>query len=202
MFLFVSVEWFFWTGHTGSFWWWNILDDLLQKWHILEEMSNKEALLFQELVFKKADAEKDEINSKKRSSVTERREAFVPHHILSGVVSAAIKRGNCLVILKTLSASNMPGDVIKINDFKPCYFYQASIKTFCNEEINIENTKDFKVEMKNKIFWKYFKISEYELDNTVELNYTLMILINNHDNDHLKEIELLTRAQQKKLKMV
>ena len=29
-----------------------------------------------------------------------------------------------------------------------------------------------------------------------------MILINNHDNDHLKEIELLTRAQQKKLKMV
>ena len=96
----------------------------------------------------------------------------------------------------------MPGDVIKINDFKPRYFYQASIKTFCNEEINIENTKDFKVEMKNKIFWKYFKISEYELDNTVELNYTLMILINNHDNDHLKEIELLTRAQQKKLKMV
>ena len=46
----------------------------------------------------------------------------------------------------------MPGDVIKINDFKPRYFYQASIKTFCNEEINIENTKDFKVEMKNKIF--------------------------------------------------
>ena len=77
-------------------------------------MSNKEALLFKELVFKKADAEKDEINSKKRSSVTERREAFVPHHILSGVVSAAINRGNCLVILKTLSASNMPGDVIKI----------------------------------------------------------------------------------------
>ena len=40
--------------------------DLLQKWHILEEMPNKEALLLKELVFEKVDAEKDEINSRKR----------------------------------------------------------------------------------------------------------------------------------------
>ena len=97
-------------------------------------MPNKGPLLLKELVFEKADAEKDEINSRKRPSVTE---TFVPHCILPRVVSAAINRGNYLMVFKMLIASNMLGDIIKVNDFNPSYFYQTSIKTFSNEKINM-----------------------------------------------------------------
>ena len=66
--------------------------DLQQKWHILEEMPNKEALLLKELVFEKADAEKEEINSRKSPSVTERRNICVAPYFARGRFSGDKQR--------------------------------------------------------------------------------------------------------------
>ena len=98
--------------------------DLLQKWHVPGEAANTEAILFSDLIFEKADFEKDKSNTRKRPIVTgSRKYCSAPNsHETSEQLQSFCDN------LKKTGQGDYMVSLLEGNNYVPSDFYHSSRK--------------------------------------------------------------------------
>ena len=97
--------------------------EILQTWNIPGETKNNKAILFSDLIFEKADAEKDKNNTRKRPLVTGKRDycSYPSHEITSHE-----KIQKLCTSLESLGQGLYMATLLRGNDFTSCDLFHTS----------------------------------------------------------------------------
>lgn len=164
--------------------------DILQKWHVPGEKANDEAILFSNLIFEKADAEKDKNCSRKRPVVSGKRKFCATPLFAHETNTEKMKKlskdlhdlGQALQLSVTLEG----------NDFKPCDFFKTSVTEVNEPAVSVANNIEER-ECINNIFQKMDDFVDTSVLSDAQKVFTDMHL--NISTMELRSIEMDTITQ-------
>ena len=143
--------------------------DVLQQWHVPGEGLNTEAILFENLTFDKASAEKDVLMLRKRVLVTGKRDfSATPAFARDGPSMEKLQKLH--KDLTDLNHGEYVSAVLKWNNFKPCTFYRTSVTEYFH---SLKSQQEFAQEdlvNVNNIIKNLFENFVYKVEDTLLQN--------------------------------